>query len=703
VALLAGATTLLIWLGLASSAWGANAPAAWGRGDNGRLGDGSNSNLDVPTTVLGLSEVQSVSAGGDHGLALMKNGTVEAWGDNEYGQLGNGTTTSSGTPVAVSGLEEVVEVSAGAEFSLARLANGKVMAWGRDNVGQLGNGGSGFSDVPVEVSGLSGVTEIASGNDESWGFALALLSNHTVKAWGSNNYGTLGDGSEEELSRTPVAVSELSEVASIAAGSNHALAVLSVGTVKAWGMNNSGQIGNGTETGPSPCGFGFKCFRTPTSVIELSEVAAVSAGFDYSVALTTSGEVATWGWGFYGELGGREGPTDAARKLKGLSEVTQISAGEHHVLALLGKGTVEAWGQNNHGQIGNGASGSDVTVPTKVGELSHVEDVSAGGEFSLSAGAPGPIVTGIEPDQGPTGGGTTVAIVGTHFTGLKAADFGGSAASSFSSSSSTSASAVSPAKKPATVPVTLENENGITSAPDTASLYTYVPGGALQLGRCLNVGTGKGKYKRSTCTELAEGGKFEWFPEAVKAAFTIADASEKIGEPKPITLASSKSTLSCTNATGSGSYLGNKAVTAVVVKFTGCALGGAKCSSAGAAEGEVVTDALAGGVGWREKSANTVGLDLGQEELVFEAVCGSSTVKVRGSAVSSLGPVNNMTASFTLKFKVTAKGVQTPEGFEGEPNEFFEMSVGGGAFEQAGLTFEALLNNEEELQVNTVV
>ena len=129
-----------------------------------------------------------------------------AWGCNDSGQLGNGTTTDSDVPVAVSGLGGVTAIAAGADHSLALLSDGTVMAWGYNGSGQLGNGTTTDSDVPVAVSGLSGtVTAIAGGGTHS----LALLSDGTVMAWGRNGSGQLGNGTTTD-SHVPVAVSGLS-------------------------------------------------------------------------------------------------------------------------------------------------------------------------------------------------------------------------------------------------------------------------------------------------------------------------------------------------------------------------------------------------------------------------------------------------------------------------------------------------------------
>ncbi|HYM46256.1 MAG TPA: IPT/TIG domain-containing protein, partial [Solirubrobacteraceae bacterium] len=136
------------------------------------------------------------------------------WGYNASGQLGNGTTTMSPAPVAVNGLTGVIAVSAGAEHSLALLGNGTVMAWGSNRVGQLGNGTSGGKgNVPAPVGELSGVTAISAGSAHS----LALLGGGAIVAWGYNADGQLGDGLYTN-NDAPIAVNGLAEVAGISAG-----------------------------------------------------------------------------------------------------------------------------------------------------------------------------------------------------------------------------------------------------------------------------------------------------------------------------------------------------------------------------------------------------------------------------------------------------------------------------------------------------
>src|SRR6266852_1223026 len=197
---------------------------------------------------------------------------------------------------------------------------GTAQAWGRNTSGQLGDGTEDIARItPVSVSGLTNVTAIAAGSDHS----LALLSDGTVMAWGQNFSGQLGDGTFTGR-LTPVAVSGLTNVIAIAGGGFHSLALLSDGTDMAWGYNADGELGDGT----------FTTRTTPVAVRELTNVAAIAGGFQHSLALLSDGTDMAWGYNFYGQLG--DGTTidkTTPVGVSGLTNVTAIAAGSDHSLA----------------------------------------------------------------------------------------------------------------------------------------------------------------------------------------------------------------------------------------------------------------------------------------------------------------------------------------------------------------------------------
>jgi alpha-tubulin suppressor-like RCC1 family protein len=206
------------------------------------------------------------------------------------------------------------------------------------------------------ADGLSGVTTIAPGGEHT----LALLEDATVVAWGGNGYGQLGNSGAGLESRTPVPVEGLSEVTALAAGGNFSLALLADGTVRAWGGDSAGQLGiGGSETE----------HETPVEVSDLSGVRAIAAGGTHALALLSDGTVMIWGSG-----GGAESRSPVA--VAGLEHVRAIAAGGEASYALLEDGTVRAWGSDQVGQLGTGDP-SDHETPEPVQDLADVRAISA--------------------------------------------------------------------------------------------------------------------------------------------------------------------------------------------------------------------------------------------------------------------------------------------------------------------------------------
>lgn len=444
------------------------AAVGWGTNLGRQLGNGTvNAQSNVPSPVVGLKFVTEVSAGGDHGMALLADGTVQDWGSNRFGQLDDGTTLPKNVPVKAQGLAGVRQISAGGGHSLARLANGTVMAWGANDSGQLGNGTTTPEEAPEEarpptlVKGLTGVKEVAAGTS----FSLALLNNGTVMSWGNNESGQLGNG-KITASNLPVAVKGLTGVTAIAAGEDFALALLSNGTVEAWGSNAYGQLGN--------AGVEELFSSTPVPVEGLSGVAKIVAGANHGLALTTAGAVMAWGANGSGQLGSGVFSTrnEKPQAVGGLSGVTSIEAGGVDSAALLGSGQVMTWGANASGTLGIGSAGAPSAVPVTVVGIGKVANVSVGAGFMLAYGEPIPTVSSLSPNFGSASGGTEVTIHGASLTGATAVHFGAAAATSVTAVSAETVTAVAPAGA-GTVDVTVSTPAG-TSPPVVADRFTYV-------------------------------------------------------------------------------------------------------------------------------------------------------------------------------------------------------------------------------------
>lgn len=307
-----------------------------GENSSGAIGDGTTTSRDwfVAVSDLGLGQ-RTINAGGSHTCSLSIAGEAWCWGTNTAGQLGNGGSATRRTPIRVSGLESGTSmISAGHEHTCAVTAAGGAVCWGNNEHGQLGNGGSATRRTPVQVSGLdNGVQAISTGRTHTCALVLGA-----VKCWGSNVYGQLGNGGTATR-RTPVRVSGLgSGVKAISVGGYHSCALTGAGSLKCWGRNRRGQLGDGTNT----------TRRTPVQAIGGlgSGVTVISAGDEHTCAVTGRGVAKCWGADSRGQLGGaglasQHEPT----VVPGLNTGVQaISAGESHTCALTDAGRVKCWG-----------------------------------------------------------------------------------------------------------------------------------------------------------------------------------------------------------------------------------------------------------------------------------------------------------------------------------------------------------------------
>jgi hypothetical protein len=228
------------------------------------------------------------------------------------------------------------------------------------------------------VSGLQRVVRIAAGRNLS----LALRSDGTVWAWGLNNHGQLGDGTTTNR-RTPVQVSGLQGAVDIAGGRDHGLAVLSNGSVWAWGDNTHGQLGDGTTTNRT----------SPVRAGGLSDVETVTAGAYHSLALRSDGTVWAWGQNSQGQLGdGSFTRRTTPVRVQGLTGVTAIGAGRDHSLVTTSDGSTWAWGLNDFGQLGDG-SRTNRPSPVQVNGLTGATELDGGRDYSVALSISEPDIT----------------------------------------------------------------------------------------------------------------------------------------------------------------------------------------------------------------------------------------------------------------------------------------------------------------------
>lgn len=353
-------------------------------------------------------------------------GDIWAWGDNTSLQLSIGKENPicvealpgkedelvgkidkdpKGEPVRNANIEKVKAMAGGLNHVLALTGDGKVFAWGNQNNGQLGPLGLGVSDcsraVPIQVPipGDRAVKAIAAGASHS----LALTVDNKVYAWGLNEHDELGRGvtvpellrdkNPEEVKGLPTGV----VIKDVAAGFNFSMALTEEGHVYAWGENGRGQLGRkiddqmrGAEAGR------VRMFVNANTELgsELSNVAAIAAGNNYSIALTRSGKVLAWGASDNGQLGNTFlqacNCRGLAAEVPGFERpVIKIAAGGSHGLAIEEGGIVKSWGSNGNGQLGLGndtvGMPANSKVPLLVSQLGNgVTSIAAGDAHSLA-------------------------------------------------------------------------------------------------------------------------------------------------------------------------------------------------------------------------------------------------------------------------------------------------------------------------------
>jgi alpha-tubulin suppressor-like RCC1 family protein len=301
------------------------------------------------------------------------------------------------TPSTSSELHEVVSEPAvalgtGVEHTCALRSDGTIRCWGSNGSGELGDGSAVLhSSTPVSVSGISTATAISVGGY----YSCALLAGGTVDCWGDNSLGELGDGTNDNSS-TPVPVSGITGATAIASGRFHTCALIAGGAVRCWGDNEFGALGDGTTDGSS----------IPVAVSGLTGATAISSGDQHSCALFATGSVQCWGFNAHGALG-NSGTDDSSIPVDvvDMTDATALSAGGYHTCAIVGGGAVRCWGNNGFGQLGDGSNVSSA-IPVDVSNVTEAVGLSGGGQHTCAVIADGSIQCWGINEQGHLGRGT---------------------------------------------------------------------------------------------------------------------------------------------------------------------------------------------------------------------------------------------------------------------------------------------------------
>jgi alpha-tubulin suppressor-like RCC1 family protein len=317
-------------------------------------------NNELFSNLQDITDICQISLGiENHNHVLTKSGTIWSWGCNRSvfsndGKLGDGTTINRSSPVSVlGGFTDWCQVSAGFNHSNAIRTNGTLWSWGGNCSGQLGIAEQ-FSSVPCRLSPVSvvgGFTDWCQVSAAS-NHAVALRTNGTLWAWGLGTSGQIGDNNISCRSSPVSVVGGFTDWCQVSTNGGTTLAVRSNGTAWAWGGNGFGQIGDGTTTNRS----------SPVSVVggftDWCQV-SMSKTIGSSFGIRRNGTLWAWGCNRYGSLGtnntiNRSSPVSV---VGGFTDWCQVSSSGEHTVAVRTNGTAWAWGNGRLGQIANGSFG----------------------------------------------------------------------------------------------------------------------------------------------------------------------------------------------------------------------------------------------------------------------------------------------------------------------------------------------------------
>jgi alpha-tubulin suppressor-like RCC1 family protein len=352
----------------------------WGDNTKGGLGNGSGQVGQIPVEVPNFTGAISVAGGDNFSIAVRSNGTVWGWGTNTAGQLGTGGTSPNPVtaPVQASGITTATAVTAGFNHGLALLTGGTVVGWGNNAYGQVGDGSSGnIRPTPVSLPALAKITTIVS--TELHNAAIKddpPIDDRTLYTWGYNVQGQLGQGTTGAPNPTPTKIANFSGIISVATGDRHTIAAKSDGTVWVWGANDMGQLGQGSIGGPN--------VPDPTPVAGITDAVAVGSGLFHCLVIRSNGTVLAWGSNDFGQLGnGTKTTNPSPGPVPGLEDVTSATGGILFSLARKSDGTIWSWGDNSFGQLGNTVPGFSAN-PVPVLQLPAVSAARAGSTHAVS-------------------------------------------------------------------------------------------------------------------------------------------------------------------------------------------------------------------------------------------------------------------------------------------------------------------------------
>jgi len=375
--------------------WGWNSHGTLGLGDTYNRGDNPGEmGTSLPIVSLGTGRsVIGFAVGYYHACALLNGGDVKCWGNSSDAKLGIGFTYGRGDnpgemgdnlPIVNLGTgKTAVQVALGSVHSCALLQDGSVKCWGSNVQGALGSSlasaGASLAEMGDNLPAVNlGTGKTAVFISAGVNITCAILNDGSLKCWGDNTYGRLGQGHTTLIGNDsaamgdnllPIALGTGKTAVKVATDWNHVCAILNDGSVKCWGENTGGQLGVGDKSHRGD-NAGEMGDNLPSVALGTGKTAIdIAVGSGHTCALLNDGNVKCWGTDNYGSLGretsiaigdqpGEMGDFLTPINLGTGRTAVAITTGQFSPCAILDNAKLKCWGYNGYGQLGLGDSQS---------------------------------------------------------------------------------------------------------------------------------------------------------------------------------------------------------------------------------------------------------------------------------------------------------------------------------------------------------
>jgi len=356
---------------------GGSSHTSAGSGNGGVSGGDAGANTDGNAGEAGnaasAGDAGALNGGSANAGGAGSAGASAGDGGSSPGGAGSAGASSAAGSAGAGNKLVATSIAMGPTTSCAVLNDHTAECWGHDAYSQVGDGQMNDRLAPsVPVLGVT--TAIGIAVSDSHG--CALLSTGQINCWGLNTSGQLGNG-KTLSSPAPVRVSGIENAISVAVSATSSCAILNGGSVQCWGANESGQLGDGGVATQS---------SVPVSIPGITNAVELALGYFATCARVSAGSVYCWGGNQHGALGRGAGPTEyhsTPALVTGISTAVSVAISYQHACAALSDGSVRCWGEGESGKLGNN-SAADSAVPVNTLQITTANAVTAGMHHSCA-------------------------------------------------------------------------------------------------------------------------------------------------------------------------------------------------------------------------------------------------------------------------------------------------------------------------------